>query len=373
METIDKLKILSQDSQYDMACACGSPNDGGRQRGPDSRWLYPVTLPNGGYSILLKTLMSNSCTNDCKYCPLRTDSNIRRCSLKPEEIANLFMDYIRKKKVFGLFLSSGIINNPDYTMERINAVSKLLRYKYSYRGYIHTKIIPGASNAAIEESMSLASAVSLNIETPGEKRFNLLSGKKNYMEGIIRPIKFISGLTAKGAKFSRVKTTTQFIVGASDETDSEIVRYMFGFYKKLNFQRVYFSAYQKGLGHPDIPGERDRAAAPYDIFLREHRLYQVDYLIRKYGFLAEDIVFDGNGNLGLKRDPKEEWAVSHPEFYPVKINNADKNQLLRIPGLGPATADIIIKTRRIGKIRHIEDLGIKGKRLENIKKYSIAE
>jgi predicted DNA-binding helix-hairpin-helix protein len=283
------------------------------------------------------------------------------------------MDYVKKKKVFGLFLSSGIINNPDYTMDKINAVSRLLRYKHGYKGYIHLKIIPGASDAAIEDTLALASAVSLNIETPGKERFDLLSDKKNYINDIIRPIKLIGRLTSKGGRFSKVKSTTQFIVGASNETDSEIVKYILGLYKKLNFQRVYFSAYQKGLGHHTIPGEQRTDCTPEQIFIREHRLYQVDYLIRKYGFSGSDIIMDKSGNLDLNKDPKEMWADRHPEFYPVSINKADKESLLRVPGLGPATVGAILKTRLCGKITRFEDLGIKGKRLENIKKYAVME
>ena len=373
MDTMEKLKVLSEDSRYDMACACGGAEEDRRKRGMDGNWLYPVTLPNGGYSILLKTLLSNSCSNDCKYCPIRSDADIPRCTLKPEETANLFMDYVRRKKVFGLFLSSGVINNPDYTMEKINAVSRLLRYKHGYKGYIHMKIIPGASDAAIEDSIALASAVSLNIETPGKERFALLSDKKNYLEDIVRPIKLISRLTSKGSRFSRVKSTTQFIVGASNETDSEIVKYMLGLYKKLNFQRVYFSAYQKGMGHPGIPGELQTGSKPGEIFMREHRLYQADFLVRKYGFSGEDIILGQSGNLSLDKDPKEMWAERHPEFYPVRINTGERQALLKVPGLGPASADIIIKTRRAGNIRRLEDIGIKGKRLENIKKYAVIE
>src|ERR1700690_2799693 len=143
METIEKLKLLSADSQYDLACACGSTKDDRRKRGLDGKWLYPVVLPQGGYSILLKTLLSNACANDCKYCPLRSVSNVQRCTLLPEEVASIFMEYVRKRKVFGLFLSSAVIGSPDYTMDRINTVARLLRGKYEYRGYIHLKIIPG--------------------------------------------------------------------------------------------------------------------------------------------------------------------------------------------------------------------------------------
>lgn len=373
MDTIEKLKILSEDSQYDLACACGTNKDNRRRRGMDGKWLYPVTLPQGGYSILLKTLLSNACSNDCKYCPLRSETNVRRCTLQPEEVANVFMEYVRKKKVFGLFLSSGVIGNPDHTMDRINAVARILRYKHNYKGYIHLKVIPGASDAAIEDSISLASAISLNIETPGKKRFEVLSSKKDYINDIIRPLKLMSKLTGHGMRYSRVKCTTQFIVGASDETDSEIIQYMFNLYDRLKFQRVYFSAYQKGLGHPDIPGEKQILSNPNNIFMREHRLYQTDYLIRRYGFTWDDIILDENGNLRLDKDPKEIWADSHPEFYPVRINTADREALLRVPGLGLNTVGMILKIRRYGRIRSLEDLGLKGKRLEKANRYVIFE
>lgn len=373
MDTIEKLKILSEDSQYDLACACGTGKDDRRSRGLDGKWLYPVTLPQGGYSILLKTLLSNACANDCKYCPLRSDTGMRRCTLQPEEVARVFMEYVRRKKVFGLFLSSGVMGSPDFTMDRVNTVARILRRKHSFKGYIHLKIIPGASDAAIEDAISLASAVSLNIETPGKKRFDLLSSKKDYMQDIVRPLKLLSKLTARGSRFSRVKCTTQFIVGASDETDSEIIDYMFGLYKRLNFNRVYFSAYQKGLGHPEIPGERQILSSPEQVFMREHRLYQADFLLRRYGFNKEDIILDKGGNLKLDKDPKELWADNHPEYYPVRINTSEKEALLRVPGLGPDTVAKILKARKEQKITRLEDLRIKGKRLEKINRYVIFE
>lgn len=373
MDTIEKLKILSNDSQYDLACACGTNKDDRRRRGLDGKWLYPVSLPQGGYSVLLKTLLSNACKNDCKYCPLRSETNVRRCTLQPEEVANVFMEYLRRKKVFGLFLSSGVIGTPDYTMDRINAVAHILRYRHNFKGYIHLKIIPGASDAAIEESLKLASAASLNIETPGKKRFEILSAKKDYEHDIIRPLKLMSKLTERGGSFSRVKCTTQFIVGASDETDSEIIKYMFGIYRKLKFQRVYFSAYQKGLGHSGIPGEGRTLPNPGQSFMREHRLYQVDFLLRRYGFDNNDIILDKTGNLRLDKDPKQIWAEAHPEFYPIRINGADREMLLRIPGLGPDTVTKVLKQRREKKVSCLEDLGIKGKRREKIKNYVVFE
>jgi predicted DNA-binding helix-hairpin-helix protein len=373
MDTVDKLRVLSEDSQYDLACACGTRKDEHRKRGSNGRWLYPVALPQGGYTVLLKTLLSNACKNDCRYCPIRSDTDVRRCTLLPEEVARIFMDYQRRRKVFGLFLSSAVIKNADYTMDKINTVARLLRYKHNFKGYIHLKVIPGASDAAIEDALSLATAVSLNIETPGKKHFTLLSNEKDYDKDIIRPLKLMGKLTGKGMKFSRVKCTTQFIVGASDERDSEIVEYMFGLYNRLNFKRVYFSAYQKGLGHPDIPGERQFLTHLEKPFIREHRLYQVDFLIRKYGFNKEDIMLDGGGNLSFDKDPKQVWADSHPEHYPVRINTSASEILLRVPGIGPDTVNRILKIRREKRIHHLEDLGLKGKRLEKIKNYVIFE
>ena len=368
-DTQEKLEILSSDAQYDLACACSSDNNQSRKRSSDGKWIYPVTLPNGGQSVLFKTLISNVCNSDCKYCPLREQMDVRRCSLKPEETAKVFLDYYNQRKVFGLFLSSGIIGTSDATMDRLNSIARLLRRKYRFKGYIHLKIIPGASDSAIEEAVSLASAVSLNIETPGEKNLVKLSRKKRYIEDIIEPIKLISKLTSRGSKYEKVRQTTQFIVGAAGEQDNEIVKYMSGLYDRLRMHRVYFSAYQKGLGENSIDGETNELENPDDVFMREHRLYQVDFLLRKYGFTGSDIIFERDGNLSLNTDPKEVWAKGHPEMFPIDINRASKTSLLKVPGLGPVTVNRIIKKRRMGKIRHIEQVGRVGLRLEKAQKY----
>ncbi|MBN1362932.1 MAG: hypothetical protein JW993_20200 [Sedimentisphaerales bacterium] len=398
-DTHQKLEILSADAQYDLACACGTKQDEGRRRGADGRWIYPVTLPNGGRSVLFKTLVSNACTNDCKYCPLREERDIRRCTLGPEETARVFLDYHRQRKVFGLFLSSGVVGSPDATMDRLTTTARLLRRKHGFRGYIHLKVIPGASPAAIEEAVSLASAVSLNIETPGQVHLAHLSTKKNYLRDIIEPIKLISRLTARGGRFAKVKQTTQFIVGAAGESDAEIVRYMGGLYDRLHMHRVYFSVYQKGMGDASLPAERfgadgegvpplrlvgipsassgqalpamneqgqDALATP---FMREHRLYQVDFLLRKYGFKDTDIVFGARGELSLDTDPKEVWAHNHPEFFPVDVNRATKTALLRVPGLGPLTVGQIVQARRAGRIGRLEDIGPAGVRLRKAASY----
>ncbi|MBN2182169.1 MAG: helix-hairpin-helix domain-containing protein [Sedimentisphaerales bacterium] len=370
-DTQEKLEILSADAQYDLACACGTNKDEHRRRSSDGKWIYPVTLPNGGRSTLFKTLMSNTCGNDCKYCPLREQMDIRRCSLLPEETAAVFLNYYNQKKVFGLFLSSGVIHSPDATMDRLNRVAGILRRKHNFKGYIHLKIIPGASDAAIEQTLSLASAVSLNIETPGRSNLEKLSKKKRYIEDIIEPIKLISRLTSRGAKYERVRQTTQFIVGAAGERDSEIVKYMYGLYERLRMHRVYFSAYQRGLGDNSLFGEKPDNEKPEGILIREHRLYQVDFLLRKYGFKESEILFDNNGNLSLTTDPKEVWAANHPEMFPVNINKASKLSLLRVPGLGPVTVRRILEQRKQRQIRSIEDIAQPGGRLKRAKMYVI--
>lgn len=367
-DTFGKLKILSADAQYDLACACGSTKDEHRKRGQDGKWIYPITLANGGKASIFKILLSNVCSNDCKYCPLRQDRDIRRCTLQTEETVRLFLDYYRRGKVFGIFISSGVIATPDKTAERINAIARLLRYRHQFKGYVHLKVIPGSSIAAIDEAVSLASSVSLNIETPGGDNLGKLSRKKDYMRDIIEPIKYISRMTAKGSRFERVHQTTQFIVGAADEDDRQIVRYMGGLYDRLHLNRVYFSAYQQGLGADDLPAER-RLTDPQAVLTREHRLYQVDFLMRKYGFKDDEIPFDTGGRLSLDKDPKETWAQMHPERFPLDVNRVGKFELLRVPGLGPVTVGRILKYRREGKIRRIEDIGRPGKLLNKAKPY----
>lgn len=362
LDTIEKLNILSEDSQYDLACSCGTSQKDRRRRTLEGRWLYPVPLARGGYGIMLKTLLSNACSSDCKYCPLRHDGNTpRRCTLTPDETARAFMNHLRRQWLLGIFLSSGIIGTPDHTMQLLTDTAAILRYKYRYKGYIHLKIIPGASEAAVRRALQLSTAVSLNIEAPGRQHFAKLSNYKDYNRDIIAPLKLMAAETSRGAEYAKVKCTTQFIVGASDETDREIVKYMDGIYNRLNFERVYFSAYQTGLGKPDLPGERNFTLEPGDRLTREHRLYQVDFLMRAYQFNASEMVYDDKGNLDLSRDPKEAWALSHPEFFPVRINKGDKEALLRVPGLGPISVERILLARKSFRIRALEDIGIRGK------------
>jgi len=366
-DTQKKLEILSADAQYDLACACATTRHEHRRRGTRNRWIYPVTLPNGGTSVLFKTLISNICTNDCKYCPLRADQDVRRCTLTDQEVVNTFLDYFNRGEVFGLFLTSGVLATPDATMERLNRIARILRRKHGFKGYIHLKIIPGASAAAIEEAVSLSTTVSLNIETPGAQHLAKLSSRKRFLEDIVQPIKLISRLTGRGNKYEHVKLTTQFVVGAAAEADAEIVKYMWGLYNRLNLKRIYFSAYQAGLGDPSIDeGKKEDAGA---IFMREHRLYQIDFLMRRYGFTEADICFDASGNLPLEIDPKEYWAKLHPEYFPVDINKASRSQLLRVPGLGETIVNRILELRKNSRLRRIEDIGRPTKLLQKASQY----
>jgi len=368
LNTEEKLSILSQDSQYDLACSCGINDADRRHRSNDDTWIYPVTLPNRGKTFLFKTLISNVCINDCKYCPLRGNRDPKRCTLESEEVVKSFFDYYYKGKVMGLFLSSGVIGSPDKTMDRINQIAARVRKK-GFKGYIHLKVIPGASNAAVEEAITLGSAVSINIETAGEKTFKTLCSSKDYLEDVIRPLKVISRLTAKGSKYSKVRQTTQFVVGAADDTDRDLVKYSGRLYQKLGLSRIYFSAYQRGLGENDLPGEQSLKSNG-EVLTREHRLYQVDWLIRKYGFSVDEIPFEKDGNLSLEYDPKEVWARNNPGFFPLNINQADKDELMRVPGLGLVTVNFILNFRKqVRRFRSLEDFGKLNKSLKKAEQY----
>jgi predicted DNA-binding helix-hairpin-helix protein len=290
--------------------------------------------------------------------------------LSPEELVKTFISYYRASRVNGLFLSSGVIHNPDTTMERINRTALLLR-RSEFRGYIHLKIIPGASSASIRQAIVLANAVSLNIETAGNHNFQYLSASKNYERDILSAMQLISRLAKEDYAYRKVHQTTQFIVGASCETDKEIIDYSSKLYKELKLNRVYFSAYQRGLGESDLPGEQS-SADNNALLNREHRLYQADWLMRKYGFSAEEIPLDINGNLSLETDPKEMWAKLHPEFFPVNLNCADKYNILRVPGIGQIVAERILAFRQNGaKVRALSDLGKLTKTLQKAKRYVV--
>lgn len=368
LDAKDRLSILAHDGRFDLACACGTSRDEHRSRSDDNKWIYPVALAQGRTAYLFKTLLSNSCVNNCKYCPLRTGQDFNRCRLTPEELCRIFLSYYNSGRVSGIFLSSAVSDNPDSTMERINRSAQILR-RSNFKGYIHLKIIPGASEGAIRQSLSLASAVSLNIETAGADNFRHLSTSKDYLRDIIRPMEFISSLRQKGSVFNRVHQTTQFVVGASEETDKQIIGHSWKLYKQMNLNRVYFSAYQRQAQQPDLPGEQS-AMTNGQLLTREHRLYQVDLLIRKYGFAADEISYAPDGNLPLEADPKENWARFHPEFFPVNINRDDRCKLLRVPGLGQVAVGCILELRKQGfKIKSLERIVRSFKLLKKASQY----
>jgi predicted DNA-binding helix-hairpin-helix protein len=319
---------------------------------------------------MLKTLLSNACTNDCRYCPFRAENDTRRVSLAPETVARAFMDYYRTGGIHGIFLSSGVTGGPDATMDRMVATAEMLRREHEFGGYIHLKVLPGASDAAIEAALGLATCVSLNVEAPTRGAFRHLSRRKNYDADILRPMRTIHRLTCRGAPYERVGQSTQFVVGAAGEPDRDIVRATFGLYRRLGLSRVYFSAYQQGLGDPDLPGEQAVPERPQASLLREHRLYQADWLMRKYGFQDEELFFGQDGNLPLSSDPKEIWALRHPEHWPLDVNRAGRLELLRVPGIGETTADRILELRREGtRIRTLEQVGVRGRRLHRAESY----
>ena len=337
----ERLEILSEDSRFDLAGSCAKdPLGRGRKRGNFGRWVYPVVLPDGRRMNLFRILLSNVCLNDCAYCPLRVDEDSRRVSLSPRELARAFIAYWRKGLVQGLFLSSGVVKDPDTTMKLLIKAAQYLRQKEKFYGYIHLKVIPGASEAAVEEAARLASALSLNLEAPDARSFVRLSQRKSY-ENIISLTSYLSRLKSQ-KKFSH---TTQLVVGAAGERDAEIIRTTEVLYKRFGLNRVYFAAYQPGFGRPHLPGEK--IARKIDLRTREHRLYQVDFLLRKYGFRAAEIPLK-DGFLSLEEDPKTLWARAHPEFFPLHLKKASYHELLRVPGIGPVTAQRIIRARKEG-------------------------
>ncbi|WP_320127883.1 radical SAM protein [uncultured Sphaerochaeta sp.] len=392
MDTQEKLDILSADAQYDLSCACGTKNplEHRKRNATGDGWLYPMSTASGGSGIILKTLLGNRCANDCKYCPLRAQQDFHPVALSPYEMASFFFEFQLKRPLIGIFLSSAVMGNADKTMDMLVATAEILRKHYRYKGYIHLKIIPGASRASIDAALCYASAVSLNIEAPGVKHFSKLTDRKDYQKDIIDPLVYIGKQTSKNGRYKRVHTSSQFIVGASDEVDKEILFYGSRMYSELNMGRLYFSAYQSGLGDPSIPGEQRRETLvqqPWvqpslfgeelqvtnevakESLIREHRLYQADWLLRKYSFSYEDLIFEKSGNLSMEKDPKLVWAEHHQDYFPISVKQGTKEQLLRVPGIGPAFADRIVAGRKHAVLSNLEDLHLPSHCLQKAEGY----
>ena len=345
-DSLDKLRRLGGEAQYDMSCACG-PNEP-RTRGKNDRWIYPAVLPDGRTEFLLKVLMNNACERHCTYCAQRAGRDFERLRFEPEELARLHMDLVAAGRVSGLFLSSAIPSNPVAAMDGMLDAVEILRRRHRFRGYVHLKVLPGAEYAQVERAVQLANRVSVNLEAPGPERLRRISPEKDLQADLLDRMGWITKLVAE--KSGRAKSqTTQFVVGASEETDCEIVRAASACYGRFRLSRVYYSGFQPV---PDTPLD----GLPPTPFMREHRLYQTDFLLRKYGFAEEEIPFGPDGNLSLEQDPKTAWALAHPERFPIEVNRAPQGELLRIPGIGPVSAKRILSVRRTGAIRELTDL-----------------
>jgi predicted DNA-binding helix-hairpin-helix protein len=265
-----------------------------------------------------------------------------------EELARLFMDLYHRRLVRGLFLSSGIAGRPNRAMERMLDTVELLREGYGFTGYIHLKIMPGVSPDLVERAVQLADRVSLNLEAPTPEHLAKIADKKVFSQGMLEPMRWVSELAKRGLG-PPAGLTTQFVVGAADEADRDILATTQTLYQTVGLRRAYFSAFRPV---PDSP----LSEHPPTPRQREHRLYQADFLMRHYGFAAEELVFTPAGNLPLRGDPKLIWALHHPERFPIEINRADRDDLLRVPGIGPLSAERIIARRRRYPLKTIEDL-----------------
>lgn len=364
MELLDKLTILSDAAKYDAACTSS-----GVQRG-----FQPGKIGNTTSSIagcchsfsadgrcitLLKVLMTNCCVYDCKYCVNRRSNDTRRTAFTPKELADLTIQFYRRNYIEGLFLSSGILRSPDYTTEQMIRALRILREDYGFNGYIHAKAIPGAAPELVRQLGLLADRLSVNIELPSQTGLQLLAPDKT-KKAILQPMKQIRD-EARQSKAELVKykhapvfapagQSTQLIVGATADTDRHILHLSQSLYDQYQLKRVFYSAYVPVVEHSLLPSPDTKPP-----LLREHRLYQADWLLRFYGFRAEELLNEDHPDFNPMLDPKCSWALLHPELFPVEIMRADYETLLRIPGIGPVSARRIISARRTGTLQ-FEDL-----------------
>lgn len=349
MSYTDKIEILGNSAKFDIcASSCFTAKGAGRQRAPYGlpRWVYPAVRPDGKRILLMKVLMANACRNNCAYCLNRCGGKGRPTAFSPDELVRTFLDLRQQGLAEGLFLSSAVEN--DNTMSRMLDAVEILRNRVGFNGYIHLKVLPGASFCQVERAVELANRVSVNLEAANAKYLGLLAPDKNFHDDLFVRMKWIHECLGKRRGFARGHTT-QFIVGATPESDREILETTTGLYKDLALERAYFSAFQPIAGTP----LEDALPAP---LLREHRLYQADFLLRQYRWRQEDFIFQPDGNLSLKEDPKYIWARNHPEQFPVEVNRAELEELLRVPGIGPRSARRILKLRSRGKIFTLQDL-----------------
>lgn len=370
-QVADKLKILSDAAKYDVSCASSGSKRSNHSKGIGNGVACGIChsfTDDGRCVSLFKILMTNHCIYDCAYCINRRSNDRPRATFTPQEIVDLTIGFYRRNYIEGLFLSSGVIKSPDYTMERMVSIAKKLRTEENYNGYIHLKAIPGASDVLIHEAGIWADRLSVNMEIPTEPNLKKLAPEKNYPD-IISPMGQIrdSILVAKEERkkyrkaphFAPAGQSTQLIVGASPETDRQIILLSSGLYKKQNLKRVYFSGYL-----PVNEYDKRLPAITRPPLVRENRLYQSDWLMRFYRFKAEEILNEDQPFLDLDVDPKLGYALRNMQLFPVDINKADYEMILRVPGIGVQSAQKIIRARKHRRLTmlHLKKLGIVMKR-----------
>ena len=363
MSLYDKLNILSDAAKYDVSCTSSGVERRGDGTGMGNCRKAGIchSFSSDGRCIsLLKILFTNECIYDCKYCINRSSNDVVRTSFTPEEVCTLTMEFYRRNYIEGLFLSSGILKSPDYTMELIYAALYRLRHICTFQGYIHVKAIPGADQRLIRMTGFLADRMSVNMELPTAESLRLLAPHKS-RKNILAPMRFVQEkmkenhheitLYKNAPRFVPAGQSTQMIIGATPETDYQILRVTEALYKKFDLKRVFFSAFVPVNEDKALPSIRDQGPP----LLREHRLYQADWLLRFYHFEAEELLDEENQNFNVYLDPKCCWALRHLDIFPVEINRADYHTLLRVPGIGYKSAGRIVKARRWGGIG-FEDL-----------------
>ena len=362
MDLMEKLTILSDAAKYDAACTSSgvdrSPSPGGIGNSTACGICHSFAA-DGRCISLLKVLMSNACAYNCQYCVNRVTNDTPRATFTPRELADLTIQFYRRNYIEGLFLSSGILKDPDYTCERMIETLRILREEYRFFGYIHVKAIPGADPLLIRRMGLLADRMSVNIELPSETSLTTLAPNKK-KSAILAPMGQIrTGIKENASDLIRYRhapqfvpagQSTQMIIGASPENDLQILRLTEALYRKYELKRVFFSAYMPVVESSLLPSLDTKPP-----LLREHRLYQADWLLRFYGFEAREILDDAHPNFNPFLDPKCSWALRHLDFFPVEVNRADYEALLRIPGVGVVSAKRILVSRRARKLR-IEDL-----------------
>jgi putative DNA modification/repair radical SAM protein len=354
---MEKLRVLAESAKYDVSCASSGISRAGKpgHLGSAHGWGICHSFTADGRCVsLLKIMLTNHCIYDCAYCINRRSNDLPRATMTPDELIELTMEFYRRNYIEGLFLSSGVLRDPDYTMERMVRVIRELRTTHRYNGYIHMKSIPGASEALVREAGLYADRLSVNVEIAREENLKLLAPEKDHAS-VYQPMKYIHQNLLESAedrrKFRRAPRwtpagqSTQMIVGASPETDGEILGLSSKLYNVQGMKRVYFSAFVPVNSYDSrLPALRQPP------LVRENRLYQADWLMRFYGFGAGEIVDEANPNLDLEIDPKLAWALRHPERFPVDLNRADYEMILRVPGIGVKSAQMIVAARRHSRI-----------------------